>query len=117
MVSWTKAMVLTTFLFAPAAWAQSPPPSCETQVSEHYQSLVKDQFLGGGSETAWLPQLNSIATQVRLLRTQYDIKQQQAQLAEQNVAQLLEQLRVVGQHRAALQVEVERLKAQPPPAN
>jgi len=62
-----------------------------------------------------------MTTQVRLLRTQLDIKKQQAELAEQNVAQLLEQLRLSRQQQVALQAEVERLKApkaaEPAPAN
>ena len=111
---------VTMLFLALPVWAQTPapPPQCEPQVQEQYQALVKDQLLATTPDVPWPLQLTLIASQVRTLRHQYDIKKQQAELAEQNVAQLLEQLRLARQQNGALQAEVERLKTNgSPPRN
>jgi len=53
--------------------------------------------------------------QLRITQTRYDIKKNQAELAEQNIAQLLEQLRQAQAQNTELKGEVEKLKhgAQP----
>jgi len=54
--------------------------------------------------------------QLRITTTRMDIKRQQADLAEQNVAQLLEQLRQAQVQNAELKSEIDKLKdgAKPP---
>ena len=98
--------------------AQSPPvapasPACEQQVQDQYRQLSADGLVAQGTAPQWGPQLTALATQVRTLRHQYDIKKNQAELAEQNVAQLLEQLR---QAREALARPKPHPEA-PPAAN
>jgi len=119
LFSW---FALGALWLASPVWSQSPP-QCDTQIQEQYLSLSREQppLVPPTLDLPWPQQLTAMTTQVRLLRTQLDIKKQQAELAEQNVAQLLEQLRLSRQQQVALQAEVERLKApkaaEPAPAN
>jgi hypothetical protein len=105
-------------LYASTALAQTPPPqmvgACDTQVQEQYRQLSTDGLVPQGTATAWGPQLTAITGQVRIMRTQYDIKKSQAELAEQNVSQLVEQLRLAQQQLASLRGEVDQLKAAQP---
>lgn len=96
------------------------PPACELQLQDQYKGLVHEQLTP--PVEGWVAQLTALVSQVRIGRTSYDIKKQQAELAEQNVAQLLEQLRLARQQQQGLQVEIDRLKAAlapplSPPAN
>jgi hypothetical protein len=112
-------------------WAQTPPPheACDIQVGEQYRQLVTDQVLTPQTPaTTWGPQLVAMTTQVRTLLTRYQIKDQQAKLAEDQLATFVEQLRQERLLSAALrqqvadgQAEVAQLKNGPatpkPPAN
>lgn len=95
----------------------SPSPVCDTQVQEQYRKLTSEGLVTATAATAWPAQLLTITSQVRMQRTQYDIKKNQAELAEQNVAQLLEQLRLAREQSSALQAEVDKLKGTPPASN
>ena len=48
--------------------------------------------------------------QLRITTTKYEIKRNQAELAEQNVAQLLEQLRQAQLQNADMKSEIDKLK-------
>jgi flagellar motility protein MotE (MotC chaperone) len=76
-------------------------------VGEQYQALTKDQVMPGQTDLAWGQQLTAIASQVRQHLTQYEIKRNQADLAEKNVAQLLEQLRQAQAQTQALRKDLE----------
>lgn len=88
----------------------TPENLCIQQVGEQYQALTKDQVMPGQADLAWGPQLTAIASQVRQHLTQYEIKRNQADLAEKNVAQLLEQLRQAQAQVAALRKDLEQAK-------
>jgi hypothetical protein len=96
------------------AYTQTPP-TCEPTVQEQYRQLSTDGLVPQVTAPQWGPQLGAITTQVRTLRHQYDIKKQQAELAEQNIAQLLEQLRLAQQQLTALRAELEQQKTSTPP--
>jgi len=104
------------------ALAQVPapvPPTCEQTVETQYRGLVTDKVLLDASASTWLAQLQTLASSLRIQRTQYDLKAQQAALAEQQFATLYEHLRQSREREAALQKELETLRqGQPPtPAN
>jgi hypothetical protein len=107
---------LAGVLLGAVLFAETPPPACEPTVQEQYRQLSSDGLVPQVTAPQWGPQLGAITTQVRTLRHQYDIKKQQAELAEQNIAQLLEQLRLVQQQLTALRGELEQQKASAPPA-
>jgi hypothetical protein len=88
----------------------TPENLCIQQVGDQYQALVKDQVMAGATDLAWAQQLTAIASQVRQHLTQYEIKRNQADLAEKNVAQLLEQLRQAQGTIAALRKDLEQAK-------
>lgn len=92
-------------------------PACETQVQEQYRHLSTAGLVPQATALQWGPQLAAIVKQVRIGRTTYEIKENQAKLAEQNVAQLLDQLREAQDQVAVLRAEVERLKGAPTPSN
>jgi hypothetical protein len=109
--------LLGSLCLVSTAWSQATLPQCELQVQAQYQSLVKDQLLPNSTEAAWEPALLTMISQLRIGRNQYQLKKQQAELAEQSWLQTNEQLRQALQDNAALRAEVERLKAAPPAAN
>jgi hypothetical protein len=120
------AAIFVTSLYGGIAVAQSPPPapapsSCEIQVSDQYRQLSAAGLVVQGTALQWGPQLTAIVKQVRLSRTQYEINDQRAKMAEQNIAQLLDQLREMQEQNAALKAELEQQKAATavpaPPAN
>jgi hypothetical protein len=102
----------------PQAPGQGPAPlSCEQHLEAQYRGLVGDKLLTDQPGLPWAQQLLTLVTQIRTGQTQYDIKKNQAELAERNVAQLLEQLRQAQQQtqalssqNAELRSEVEKLK-------
>ena len=106
---------LLLLLQSAAAQAPPPPPTCEQTLGTLYQGLAQEQLVPAAEE--WSQQLTALATQVRLDRTTYDMKDQQARLAERNIAQLLEHVRQLRLQQQTLQAENDRLKAQHPPAN
>lgn len=107
-------------------WSQgagSPPPvpACETVAGEQYRLLVTDQLLPPaqpGQTLTPAQQLTMIASQLRIVTTQYNTKLQQLLITEGNVAVREEQLRQLRESHAVLQAEVEKLKpaAPSPPA-
>ena len=111
------SLTLWTVLVWGLTLALSQPPgdapACETIASDQYQKLLADQLVPAGQAGQPLipaQQVVIIASQLRVQRTQYDIKEQQAKMAETNVAQLLEQLRQRTLDVQTLQAEVEKLK-------
>jgi flagellar motility protein MotE (MotC chaperone) len=112
--SWTVILwsaVMGVVGLAPAVRAQPTPENlCIQQVGEQYQALVKDQVMPGSTDLPWGQQLSAVASQVRQHLTQYEIKRNQADLAEKNIAQLLEQLRQAQTQLAALRKELEQAK-------
>jgi len=111
-------LVLTGGLLTVLAQAPAPaPPTCEQSLATQYQSLVTDKLVDG-SATTWLMQLQALVSSLRIQRTHYDVKVQQATLAEQQFATVYEHLRLSREREAALQKEVESLRqAAPTPAN
>lgn len=116
--------LLVVLVAASISWGQeAPPPACEAQIQEQYRQLTTDPQLQAADlapqSTAmqWQPQLLAIVSQFRVNGTLSEIKTNQAKLAEKNVAQLLEQLRLARQQSSTLQAEVERLKGSPAPSN
>jgi hypothetical protein len=109
-------LCLGLLVLAPrGAWSQTPgppPPSCEESVGELYRQLSADGLVTTITAPQWGAQLTALGSKVRTGRHQYDIKKNQAELAEQNITELLEQLRQAQQ-------TITRLKAEapPPPAN
>lgn len=102
-------------------WAQTPSTSCETQVADQYRHLVTDQVLSTQAAT-WGDQLATITGELRLSKTQLELKQGQLQQAERNLAMLVERQRQLTQTIAQQRAEIEQHKAgmpQPekPPAN
>ena len=93
------------------------PTACEAQVQAQYQQLSTEGLVTVATAPSWGPQLTALVTQIRTGRHQYEMRKNYADLAEQNVAQLLEQLRLARVENGALKAEVERLKAPPAPAN
>ena len=94
-----------------------------TMTNERFAELfgepvrAPDKLLTDSPGTSWAHQLTAVVTALRTGQTQYDIKKNQAELAEKNVAQLLEQLRQAQQQtmlltgqNAELRQEVEKLK-------
>jgi uncharacterized protein YlxW (UPF0749 family) len=119
-------LVASSGLIAALVLAQSPPQapgqgpaplSCEQHLEAQYRGLVGDKLLTDQPGLPWAQQLLTLVTQIRTGQTQYDIKKNQAELAERNVAQLLEQLRQAQQQaqtlssqNAELRSELEKLR-------
>jgi hypothetical protein len=100
-------------LWALPALAQPTPENlCIQQVGEQYQALAKDQVLPGQADLPWGQQLTAISAQVRELLTRWEIKRNQADLAEKNVAQLLEQLRQAQAQIGALRKDLEQIRSE-----
>lgn len=97
---------------APPAAGPSAP-SCEAQVQEQYRKLTTDGLLAPSTAQQWGPQLAAIIHKVRLARNQYELKKQQAEVYEQNVVELAEQLRQAREQVTALQADVEKLRGKP----
>ena len=99
--------------------AQPAAPICDEALTTQYRQLVSDKLVPEQpGAPAWSQQLVTLVTQLRTSKTLLDIKKQQADLAEQNVAQLLEQLRQAQVQNGDLRREVEALKqGSKPPGN
>jgi hypothetical protein len=109
VILWSAVMGVVGFM--PVARAQPTPDNlCIQQVGEQYLALVKDQVMPGSTDLPWGQQLSAVASQVRQHLTQYEIKRNQADLAEKNIAQLLEQLRQAQAQGAALRKELDQAK-------
>jgi hypothetical protein len=107
------SLLALALLAVPGAQAQPTPENlCIQQVGEQYLALVKDQVMPGSTDLPWGQQLSAVASQVRQHLTQYEIKRNQADLAEKNIAQLLEQLRQAQAQGAALRKELDTLKGE-----
>jgi hypothetical protein len=115
------SLALTGALLGPAmpVLAQQPTPEnlCIQQVGEQYLALTKDQVMPGAPDLAWGQQLTAMASQVRQHLTQYEIKRNQADLAEKNVAQLLEQLRQAQAQVGQLRKELDARGGEATPKN
>jgi hypothetical protein len=110
---WMGILLGTLVAGVPRAQAQPTPENlCIQQVGDQYQALVKDQVMPGSADLAWGQQLTALAAQVRQHLTQYEIKRNQADLAEKNVAQLLEQLRQTQGHLAQARKDLEQAKGE-----
>jgi hypothetical protein len=110
---WQAVVFGVALASATTAWGQPTPENlCIQQVGEQYQALVKDQVMPITSNTdlSWGQQVVAITSQVRQNLTQYEIKRNQADLAERNVAQLLEQLRQVQAQLAQARKDLEQAK-------
>src|SRR5262245_38311907 len=105
--------------------AQQPPapPTCEQQVLQQYRQLVAAQKLVDAVPplSTWLEQLVAVSSEVWKKTTQYEIKRNQSELAERNVAELLEQLRRAQAVIADLRSQIEKVngasEAPPSPSN
>lgn len=107
---------LCTLLGSALLWGQAlPQASCDSQVQEQYRQLVADQILSA-SAVSWGDQLTSITGELRLSKTQLELKQGQLSQAERNLAVLVERQRQLTQVQARLQAEVEQLKNATPQA-
>jgi hypothetical protein len=114
-LEWFGLGILAGMIGLAVATAQSPAPlTCEQQVSDSYQALGKDQLLVVVPDLPWSQQLSEIASAPRQLNTRWEIKRNQTDLAEKNVAQLLEQLRQAQAQIAALKTQLPHT---PAPAN
>jgi hypothetical protein len=65
-------------------------------------------------DASWSQQLTAMTSQLRMYRTEVDIRKNQEELAVRNVAQLLEQLRLAQQALAQVRAETEALRAAKP---
>jgi hypothetical protein len=114
-------LLLGLLLWPCLALAQSTPPAptCEQTVETQVRSLVTDKLLADPPGATWAQQLTALTSALRIQRTQYDLKEQQAKFAEQQAATLYEHLRQSQQREAALKQELEALRqpASPTPAN
>jgi chromosome segregation ATPase len=112
MSHWSWSVIALGLCTAPTVWAQSSPPaaSCEQQVQEQYRQLSTDGLVVQATSPLFGPQLVSITRQLRVQRNQYELKKNQAELAEQNWLQTNEQLRETQRENAALKAELEQLK-------
>jgi hypothetical protein len=94
---------LTLLVALSPAWGESPAPAptCEQQVQEQYRSLSTDNLVPQATAPQWGPQLTAIVTQLRVRSNQYELKKNQAEIAEQNWLQTNEQLRLSRQPNSA----------------
>jgi hypothetical protein len=97
---------------APVQAQPTPENLCIQQVGDQYLALSKDQVLPGQADLPWSQQLTALSAQVRELLTRWEIKRNQADLAEKNVAQLLEQLRQAQVQLGQARKELETLKGE-----
>jgi hypothetical protein len=109
---WRLVLAGSLLWTLPVLAQPTPDNLCIQQVGEQYQALVKDQVMAGTADLAWGQQLTALASQVRQHLTQYEIKRNQADLAEKNVAQLLEQLRQAQAQIAQLRKDLEQTKGE-----
>jgi hypothetical protein len=88
-------LIPVLLLSATLALAQqaTPGPTCEDQVSELYRTLQADRQVYEVPQGTWSQQLTAIASQLRIVTTQYKMQQQATEQA---------------QGQAAMQVEVGR---------
>jgi hypothetical protein len=88
-------LVPMLLLIATLALAQQtvPGPACEDQISDLYRTLQADRQVYEVPQGTWSQQLTAIASQLRIVTTQYKMQQQATEQA-------------LGQ--AAMQVEVGR---------
>jgi len=112
-------VVVLLLLWSRLASPQPAAPTCDESLVAQYRQLVGDKLVPEQpGAPAWSQQLVTLVTQLRTGKTLLDIKKQQADLAEQNVAQLLEQLRQAQVQNGDLRREVEALKqGSKPPGN
>ena len=107
--------------------AQAPTPAnvtCDMQLGDDYRRLLADQLVQNPpAATTWQEQLQALVSELRVSKTQYDIKAGQAQLAERNLATILERSRQAQQTVQQLtqqlteaRAELEKLKNGTPPA-
>jgi hypothetical protein len=110
-----------SLLWLSLAHAQSPPTqACDQQVQEQYRQLSTAELVPQVTAPQWGPQLTAITTQLRVKSNQYELKRNQAELAEQRWLQTNEQLRLATETIGALRAELDQLKTAPPappPAN
>jgi hypothetical protein len=85
----------------PPIWGQvaspAPPNACEQQVQDQYRTLSADGLVPQATAAQWGPQLTAIASQLRVQRNLYELKKNQAELAEQRWLQTNEELRLLQQ--------------------
>lgn len=97
---------------ASAVAAEMSP--CEQAIAEQYRGLAADQFVPVLPATTATPscgeQIQAVGEQVRVVNYQYNLKAQQAVVAEGEVARQREQLRQLRLENAALKAEVVKLR-------
>jgi hypothetical protein len=111
---------VTLFFVLSPAWGESPAPAptCEQQVQEQYRFLSTDNLVPQATAPQWGPQLTAIVTQLRVRSNQYELKKNQAEIAEQNWLQTNEQLRLSRQPPSApLSATPPAPPPAPPPTN
>ena len=108
------AGVLLLWCVVPS-WSQTPTPepipACEIKTDELYKGLAADRLLYDSSVTAWMPQLSTITTQLRMALTQYRMQQQQTELAQRDAAAQAEVVRQLQQALTKAQGRVQELEA------
>jgi hypothetical protein len=115
---WLALWIVTGVVALSVGWRlaasqpTAPPVTCEAQVGVAYEQLVQDQLVLRPPTplTAWSEQLSALLTELRVSKTQGELKAGQAQLSERNLAMVAERARILVQENARLQAEVAHLK-------
>jgi hypothetical protein len=110
--SWLALGVLLGWSAGVIVVAVAQSPACEQVVGDQYQSLQRDQILPSAlAASTWSEQVTALGQELRVTKTQLEIKSGQAQLAERNVATVLERLRLAQQDSEQLKKELELLRS------
>jgi hypothetical protein len=103
-------ILLLTATFALAQQAV-PGPACEDQVSELYRTLQADRQVYEVPQGTWSQQLTAIASQLRIVTTQYKMQQQATEQAQGQAAMQVEVGRRLQETLTTLRTALEQAQA------